>query len=253
MASLAGKVITLTGAGSGIGAATAKILASRGAFLALADVNKTALNQVADIIRAQVSTSISTTVVDIRDRAQVKDWIKKTTEKWGPLDGAANVAGVAGKVQNVSHIWEISTEDYDFIHDVNAKGLFHCLAEQLVPGVMKDGSSIASVTSLCGLRGLPRSSVYCSSKHAATGLIKAAAMEAGARQIRVNGIAPGIIQTPMLAQSLETDDSKAQDIFTPIARYGKPEEVGYTLSFLLSDESKFTSGAIYTVDGGWSA
>lgn len=193
MASLLGKVITVTGAGSGIGAATAKLLASRGALLALSDANKANLDRVADGIRAAGNTSITTTAVDVRDRAQVKEWIKSTTDKWGPLDGAANVAGVAGKVQNFSHIWEISTEDYDFINDVNAKGLFHCLAEQLAPGVSKNGSGIVSVASLCGLKGLPRSSAYCGSKHAAVGLIKAAAIEAGPRSIRVNGVAPYVL------------------------------------------------------------
>jgi len=188
--SLAGKVITLTGGASGIGAATAKILAARGAKLALADVSTDELEQVAQKIRSEGNNDISTTTVDIRDRQQVKDWIHSTIQKFGPLDGAANIAGVAGRHQNVHHIWELSTEEFDLLNDVNSKGLFHCLAEMLTPGVMKDGGSIASVASICGLRGLPRSSGYCASKHAAVGLIKSAAIEAGPSLIRVNGVAP---------------------------------------------------------------
>lgn len=190
MSSLAGKVIALTGAASGIGAATAKLLASRGATLAIADVNKEGLNAIAASLSAHRSKKFTSTNVDIRDRDQVRQWLKATTVEFGQLDGAANVAGVAGKNQNIHHIWELSTEEYDFIMDVNAKGLFHCLASQLADGVMKDGSSIACVGSFCGLRGTPRSSAYVASKHAATGLIKSAALEAGPRNIRVNGVAP---------------------------------------------------------------
>lgn len=190
MASLENKVIMVTGAASGIGAATARILASRGAILALADVNVDGLEKVAESIRTEGSKAVSTAVVDIRDRAQVHEWIKATTEQFGPLDGAANVAGVINKHMNVHNIWELSTEEYDFVNDVNAKGLFHCIAEQLAEGVMKNGASIASVASICGIRGTPKSAAYCASKHAAVGLIRAAAIEAGPRAIRVNGIAP---------------------------------------------------------------
>lgn len=190
MSSFAGKVVALTGAASGIGAATAKLLASRGATLAIADVNKEALNAIAASLHAQGYKRVTSTTVDVRDRDQVRQWLKATTDKFGQLDGAANVAGVAGKNQNIHHIWELATEEYDFIMDVNSKGLFHCLGSQLADGVMKDGSSIASVTSFCGLRGTPRSAAYVASKHAAVGLIKSAALEAGSRNIRVNAVAP---------------------------------------------------------------
>lgn len=190
MASLAGKIIALTGAASGIGAATAKLLASRGAILAIADINKQGLDKTAASLKVVGTKCFTATTVDIRDRNQVRKWLRTTTTELGQLDGAANIAGVAGKNQNIHHIWDLSTDEYNFIMDVNSKGLFHCLAEQLGDGVMKDGSSIASVSSFCGLRGTPRSAAYVASKHAAIGLIKSAALEAGPRNIRVNGVAP---------------------------------------------------------------
>jgi len=190
MASLAGKVIALTGAASGIGAATTKLLASRGATLAIADVNKDGLNEITKSLRAQGARNVTSTIVDVRAREQVQQWLSATIAEFGPLDGAANIAGVAGKHQNIHNIWQLSTEEYKFIMDVNAMGLFHCLASQLAEGTMKNGSSIVSVASLCGLRGLQRSAAYVASKHAAVGLIKSAALEAGPRSIRVNGVAP---------------------------------------------------------------
>lgn len=147
MASLGGKIIALTGAASGIGAAATKLLASRGAILAIADVNKQGLGQTAASLKGLGTKSFTATSVDIRDRDQVRDWLRATTAEFGQLDGAANIAGVAGKNQNIHHIWDLSTAEYDFIMDVNSKGLLHCLAEQLGDGVMKDGSTFVSVSS----------------------------------------------------------------------------------------------------------
>lgn len=192
--SLEGKVIAVQGAASGIGAATARLLASRGAILALADVNIDALAKVANSIRVEEQMNgrvqMEIAQVDIRDRKQVKEWLKAITDEHGPLDGAANIAGVIGQHHNIHSIWELSTEEFDFINDVNSKGLFHCLAEQLIPGVMKPGGSIVNVASICGLKGIARTAGYTASKHAAVGLSRAAAVEGGQRGIRVNAVAP---------------------------------------------------------------
>ncbi|KAK5309356.1 hypothetical protein LTR93_012232, partial [Exophiala xenobiotica] len=180
----------------------------------------------------------------------VKDWIKATTDKLGPLDGAANIAGIGGQNLMFSRIWEYSSEEYDLVNDVNGKGVFHCLAEQLTPGVMKDGSSVVSIASVPGLKGLDRTAVYTASKHAVVGLTKVAALDAGARGIRVNAIAPGQIVTPMSLGAIERGIRGDIPSAGPLNRPGQPEEISYTVAFLLSDQTRYTTGSVYCVDGG---
>lgn len=188
--SLSGKVIVLTGAASGIGLATAKLLASRGAILSLADNNDTLLSTaVKDILATAPSgTSCFGTVVDVRSRTQVDAWITATVEKYGGIDGCGNIAGVIGKCQGSQRTWEITDEEYDFIMDVNVRGLMNCLRAQ-IPHVKK-GGSIVNASSICGVVGLPLCSVYCASKHAVVGMTRAAAKELGPKGIRVNCFNP---------------------------------------------------------------
>lgn len=185
--SMDGKVITLTGAASGIGLATAKLLASKGARLSLADVQSSLLDAAVAEITAAGGTVIGT-VVDVRDRKQVDAWIQKTVDKWGKLDGVANVAGVIGRCQGQQTVEKITDEEYDFIMDVNVRGVMNCMRAQ-VPHV-KEGGSMVNASSIMGIIGLPRTAVYAASKHAIAGFTKAAAKELGPSNIRVNCFNP---------------------------------------------------------------
>lgn len=184
-------VYALTGAASGIGLATARILAARGASLGLADLNEAGLDSAAKGIETDFKNpNVITAVVDVRDRDSVAAFLAKTKGHFGRLDGCGNIAGAIGKHHHVHRLWELSGAEFDFVMDVNVKGVFNCLAEQLKPGVLSEGAAVVNAGSVCSYKGVPGSSAYCASKHAVLGLTRVAAIEAGSRGIRVNIVAP---------------------------------------------------------------
>lgn len=186
MASFKGKVIAITGAASGIGLATAKLLASRGADLSLADVQKDALETVAAEITAE-GGSVITTVVDVRDNGQITAWISRTVEHFGKLDLAANMAGVITRHNDL--LQDLQQDDWDLVISINLTGIMQCMRAQLK--VMQDGGAIVNAASIAGLIGRKRDSAYSASKHGVIGLTRSAAKEVGQdRKIRVNCIAP---------------------------------------------------------------
>lgn len=244
LTSMQGKVITITGAASGIGLALAHLLDSRGATLSLADVNIAGLNAVLDSMQGKTHIA---TVVDVRKSAEVNAWIEKTIKELGRIDGAANVAGVhTGKNSGLADETE---EHWDLTMDVNAKGVFLCMRAQLK--VMTDGSSIVNAASVAGIRGVAYSSLYSASKHAVVGLTRSAAKENGHRNIRVNAIAPGTIDTPMITQIENGMGRAAATSHQLLDRKAQPEEVASVMAFMLSDEASFVTGSIWCADGGW--
>lgn len=249
MASLEGKVIALTGAASGIGLATAKLLAQRGAILSLADINGKQLEIVAKSLE-ESGAKVIFTVVDVTKVSDVKTFMERTVKEFGKLDGAANLAGVIGRTASTTALRDETDDEWDLIMNINARGVFNCMREELK--VMKSGASLVNASSVLGLVGKSKASIYCASKHAVAGLIRAAAREEGKNNIRVNGVAPGYIDTPMVS-AVEEAQKVVQVDFTPQAfeRKGKPVEIAAIVAFLLSDESTFVTGAIWTADGGW--
>jgi NAD(P)-dependent dehydrogenase (short-subunit alcohol dehydrogenase family) len=181
------KVVVITGAASGIGLETARLLASKGAKLSLADVQEKLLKELeAELQRS--GTEVITHVVDIRDRKAVEAWIAATVEKFGKLDGAANLAGVIGKQSNAVEIAGVDDDDWDFVMDVNVTGLRNCLRAQVTQ--LNEGAAIVNAASILGVIGAPKNLAYCASKHAVVGMTRAAAKELGPKKIRVNCICP---------------------------------------------------------------
>ncbi|KAL8839707.1 MAG: hypothetical protein Q9176_004314 [Flavoplaca citrina] len=258
MASLEGKVIAITGGASGIGQATAHLLASRGATLAMADVQQGALTTTADSIKKTTpNAKILTKTVDVSSSQQVEAWIHETVSQFGKIDGAANLAGITGRSTNTSLVGDVEEDDFDKVMAVNVKGVFNCLKSQLNSMKEQGSGSIVNATSVAGVRGYPRSAAYCASKHAVIGMTKTAASDYGDRNIRVNAIAPGPIDTPMMdnlyGPAGTSDTSKAVIGMVPMHRYGTPEEVAKLIVFLLSDDSSFCSGSVFGIDGGLTA
>ncbi|KAF2677437.1 short-chain dehydrogenase/reductase SDR, partial [Lentithecium fluviatile CBS 122367] len=234
------KAVVVSGAASGIGRAVARHLAALGAQISLADINLEGVSAEAEQIRASGGICLAHRV-DVRDRGEVDRWIRSTVDTLGHVDGAVNCAGVTSK----------SDEEWDAVLDTNLTGMFRCLRAQLA--VMNSGGSVVNLTSTVGMQGLPFAAPYCVSKHGIIGLTKTAAKECANRQIRINAIAPATIDTPMLGPN--TGRSREQMLaeiagHTPMNRLGTVEEVAKTAAFLLSADSSFTTGAVYTVDGG---
>lgn len=181
------KVIAITGGASGIGLATAKLLSSRGAHLALADIQLDALDNAASAIRSS-GGKVITHVTDVRNPEQVNAFLDHAIKEYGRLDGAANLAGVIGASAYLRSTAEFESEEWDFVMGVNATGVFNCVRKEMQ--VMVDGGSIVNAASVLGLRGIAKSPAYTASKHAVVGLTKCAAMDGGAKKIRVNAVAP---------------------------------------------------------------
>ncbi|KAF2713315.1 ABA4 protein [Pleomassaria siparia CBS 279.74] len=250
--SMADKVVAITGGASGIGLATAHLLASRGASLSLADVSESGLEAASKTIRAKHNIEILTFTLDVRKPEQVDFWIAETVSRFGKLDGAANIAGVIPKNIGVGGIAEMEVEEWDFVIGVNLTGVMHCMRAQM--RVIADGGSIVNASSIAGLIGRPNNAAYAASKHGVIGLTKSAAKEIGVRGVRVNSFAPGYIITPMTDAAVVTDgDAKSESMRVPLGRHGIPEECASVIAFLLGDESTYITGATYSVDGGWNS
>ncbi len=203
MSSLSGKTIAITGAASGIGLATAKLLARQGARLSLADIQQDRLGSVAEELRSNCgegggAVDVLASVVDVRDRSQVEDWMTRTISHFGggPLDGAANLAATEGRHVGAAGlaVRNLTDDEFDHVMDVNCKGVLNCVRAQLK--VIKEGTggrgggSIVNASSLAGLMGYASHAAYCASKHAVIGITRSAAKEEGAKGVRVNAIAP---------------------------------------------------------------
>ena len=133
--------------------------------------------------------------------------------------------------------------------DVNAKGVFFCMRAQLK--AMADGGTIVNAASVAGIRGVANSSIYATSKHAVVGMTRSAARENGSRRIRINAIAPGIIDTPMIQKIEEGTGRVAATSQQALDRKAQPEEMATVIAFLLGDEASFVTGSVWSADGGW--
>ncbi|KXH44275.1 3-oxoacyl-(acyl-carrier-protein) reductase [Colletotrichum simmondsii] len=242
------KNIAITGAASGIGRATAIYLASRGASLAISDVQTDALKAFAEELKtSNPGIHIEATVVDVSNPEKVREWIQDTKKTFGRLDGAANIAGTGAS--SPVPLEAQSDQEWEFLLGINLSGTMFCLREELKH--ISDGGSIVNASSVLGLRSFPGhgASAYVASKHAVLGLTRNAAREYGHRQIRVNCINPGGIDTPMM-QPKPGGADPMMGMLPPISRMGKPEEVAALIGFLLGDESTYISGTSVVIDGG---
>lgn len=251
MQKLENKVAIITGGMRGIGFAAAKLMLAQGAKVMLIDLDKEGLQKAVSELDSENADYV---VANVSQAPAVQNYVEKTLEKWGKVDIFFNNAGVGGEA---NFIWDYSEEDFDRTIAVNLKGVW--LGLKYVIPAMKDsgGGSIILTSSIAGLRGIAKGIAYGASKHAVVGMMKAAALEASRFQIRVNSIHPGPIETAMV-RDLENavnpndreDAQKKLNRAIPMRRYGAAEEVADLVSFLASSESKYITGATFSIDGG---
>lgn len=248
---LQGKTAIVTGAASGMGKAIAKLFADQGAQVVLADLNKTAAQQVAQELPEGKGHAVQT---DVADDKSVAAMIQETITVFGSIDVLVNCAGVP---QAFTPIEELSLEQWDKIMSVNTKSIY-LTARHVVPH-MKAASkgSIINIASIAGIRARPGLNAYCASKGAAIMLSKALAIELAPNQIRVNVINPGPAETPMLGKFISGDEAQVEagkkDIFissVPLGTLIQPEDIAQAALYLASDLSKIVTGEVMNVDGG---
>ncbi|WP_028221279.1 SDR family NAD(P)-dependent oxidoreductase [Paraburkholderia oxyphila] len=247
------KVVIVTGAGRGIGRAAAHALADAGASLALADLDEDGLLETAERVERSGAKAIAVKT-NVARESDVAAFVERAREAFGRIDGAFNNAGVE---QRNTALHELTQEQWDFVLDVNLKGVFFCLKHEIAAMLKSGGGAIVNTSSGLGRVAIPNAAEYCASKAAVLGVTKSAAVEYGARGIRVNAVLPGIIRTPMIESLIQQPQFSGLlpelEGRHPIGRLGTPNEVADTVVWLLSDRSSFVTGAEIAVDGGFLA
>ena len=242
---LAEKVCLITGGGSGIGEATAKLFASEGAFVIITDVDEKAANGVV----SEIGPKAKFINCDVTQEKQVHDTIKKIVEIYDRLDCAVNNAGITGTPSNIEHT---TLENLSNVIAVNLTGVFLCLKHEITQMIKQGSGSIVNVSSGAGLIAVPSMAAYCASKHALLGLTKTTATENLSRGIRVNSVLPGSTKTPLLDQALNMSEGMEEIILNsiPSGKFGTPQEVAEGIAWLCSDRASFVSGASLAIDYG---
>jgi NAD(P)-dependent dehydrogenase (short-subunit alcohol dehydrogenase family) len=247
---LAGKVILVVGASAGIGIEAARTLAADGAALMLVARTEGPLAELADELK-QAGYDVAHTTGDVSKSADVSRFVQETVDRFGKLDGAFNNAAMtqAGRLDSVSE------DDFDRIMAVNIKGTWLCIREEVRVMQQQGSGAIVNMSSIGGVRGSSGFGAYQASKHAVIGLTRTAAHDFGPLGIRVNVIAPGPTESPMLAATRKAIPGgvEARIAATPLRKVGTGAEIGATASFLLSDRASHISGVVLPVDGGFSA
>jgi cyclopentanol dehydrogenase len=247
---LKGKVALISGGARGQGAAEARLFASEGAKVVIGDVRDDLTRQTADAINAKSANSVRAIHLDVTRAADWRNAVETCVREFGGLDILVNNAGIA----NMKGLEQTSEEEWDAMVNVNQKGVWLGMKAAVPAMRQRGGGSIINISSIYGLIGSTGSTAYHGTKGAVRLLTKAAAVQYAREKIRVNSIHPGLIHTPMVEDALPTPDALKPIVdLTPMGRGAQPDEVGWCVLFLASDEASYVTGAELAVDGGYSA
>ena len=245
---LEGKVALITGGTTGIGRDTAVLFVKEGAKVVFTGRREAEGNETLSLVRAAGGDGLFLKS-DVSKASDVQSIVQKTIEKHGRLDFAFNNAGVEG-------VWvplvEQTEENWDYVHNINLKGLWLCLKYEIQQMIKQGGGgAIVNMSSVAGVKGFPGAGVYVASKHGVLGLTKVAALEYAAAGIRVNAVCPAVIETPMADRAFADPEMNKRVLAQhPLGRFGKPVEVAEAVLWLCSAKSSFTTGQYIAIDGG---
>lgn len=248
--SFANKVALVTGAGSGLGLAAAKAFAESGAAVALADRNEDSVRSAAQELTSRGHRAIAIRC-DVSDDSQVEAMVNETFTTYGRLDAAYNNAGVQNLLAETA---DTTREDYDRVMAINLRGVWSCMKFELQQMRRQGGGAIVNCSSLGGLVGGAERGIYHAAKHGVIGFTKSAALEYGARGIRINAVCPGLIWTAMADQMVAAGQGEALQAMAkhiPMGRVGRPEEIADAVLWLCSEAASYVTGQSISVDGGF--
>ncbi len=244
-----GKSVLVTGAGSGIGRATAVRFAAEGARVVCADINERGLEETTGMIRKAGGTCAAKTC-DVAKPDAVKDTVAFAVKEHGGLYALANVAGIGGFQRTT----EVTFEQWNRFLSINLTGTF-LMCQAAIPHILESNGAIINTGSVAGIKSHPYSAAYCASKGGVVLMTKALAVEYGRKGIRINVVCPGGVETPLIQEFKlpEGVSQAALQKIMPLGRLGTPEEVAGTIAFLASDDAAYINGSAIVVDGGMTA
>ena len=246
------QVAFITGAGSGIGRATALAFARAGASVVVSDVNQTSGSTVVSEIHQGGGNALFV-ACDVAVPTQIEAAIRHTVDVYGKLDIGINNAGIGGKY---GHFTEQTQSDFDQIMAVNVGGVFYGMQYQIQQMLTQpEGGRIVNVSSIAGVRGMPMGAPYSASKHAVIGLTKTAALEYARQRIRVNAVCPVYTHSAMVDELIQQAPAMEERMrrMIPMGRFGQPEEIAQAILWLCSAENAFVTGQALQLDGGLTA
>jgi NAD(P)-dependent dehydrogenase (short-subunit alcohol dehydrogenase family) len=244
-----GRVAFVTGGASGIGRATALAFADAGARVVVADVSREANEETARKIEQRGARALAVHC-DVRRAEDIEAAVDEGVRAFGRLDFAFNNAGVEPKGLAPTADWDI--EEWDRILTIDLRGVFLCMKSEIPRMLKNGGGAIVNTSSGAGVIGIQGSPAYTAAKHGVIGLTRSAALDYAARNVRINAVCPGYIDTPMIARYSGTSAEARADVIAqePIGRMGTPEEIAATVVWMCSDAAAFMIGHALVVDGG---
>lgn len=240
------KVAFVTGGGSGIGRASAKLFAAEGYAVAVVDMNEAGGNDTVEMIR-NAGGEAGFIHCNVANDDSVKAAVGQTVSAFGRLDAAFNAAGIDGDAGKMTA--EHSLENWHRVIDIDLNGIFYCLRHQIPAMLESGGGAIVNCASTAGIRGAAFCGPYSAAKHGVVGLTKAAALEYAKQGVRINAVCPGMIRTPMTQDGPMAGVINEMVLSTPLGRLGEPEEIGAMALWLCSDAASFVHGQAIAVDG----
>ncbi|MEM7091667.1 MAG: SDR family NAD(P)-dependent oxidoreductase [Actinomycetota bacterium] len=245
-------VVLVTGGASGIGRATVDRVAADGAHVVVADRNR---DQAAEAVAAveQAGGSAQVCELDVADHGAVVTAVEAIAAEHGRLDGAFNNAGIGGPTAKVL---DIDPTEWAQVLTVNLTGVFNCVQAEIAQMLTQEsGGSIVNTASIGGLVALPRAGAYTAAKHGVAGLTRTAAIDYASKNIRVNAVCPGFVDTPMLAAGAAPTEERRERLgaAVPMRRVAGPEEIADVVAWLLSTQSSYVTGVAMPIDGGFTA